>query len=75
MQQLLYASDTALHWAKKHARGFLKMYEPSMQQRASRVLELNRELHQAMARDQLRLHYQPIMSMTGALIGRPEPFL
>ncbi|MEQ1439027.1 EAL domain-containing protein [Fontimonas sp. SYSU GA230001] len=67
-EQLLYASDTALHWAKKHARGFLKIYESSMQQRASRVLELNRELHRAMASQQLRLHYQPIMTMTGARV-------
>lgn len=71
-EQLLYASDTALHWAKKHARGFLKMYEPSMHQRASRVLELNRELHQAMARDQLQLYYQPVMSMTGAQVHGVE---
>lgn len=67
-EQLLYASDTALHWAKKHARGFLKIYEPSMQQRASRVLELNRELHRAMANQQLRFHYQPIMTMSGARV-------
>ncbi len=64
-EELLYASDTALHWAKKNARGFLKIYQPEMQQQASRVLELSRELHGAMDRGELSFHYQPIVAMAG----------
>ncbi len=68
---LLQASDTALHWTKDHGRrGLLKMYEPAMQQIASSALEMNKDLHYAMDHEQLRLHYQPIVSLaTGKLLG------
>lgn len=63
-EQLLQACDTALHWAKEHGhRGFLKMYEPSMQEIASNALELNKDLHNALERGQLEFHYQPIVSL------------
>lgn len=63
-EQLLQAGDTALHWAKANARrGRLKMYDPAMQQVASNALELNKDLHRAFERDELELHYQPIVSL------------
>lgn len=63
-EQLLQAADSALHWAKEHGhRGLLKMYEPDMRQIASSTLELNKALHHAIERGQIKLHYQPIMSL------------
>jgi diguanylate cyclase (GGDEF)-like protein/PAS domain S-box-containing protein len=70
-ERLLQSSDTALHWVKDRGRrGLVKMYEPAMQQIASSALELSKELHYAVEHDQLKFHYQPIVSLAdGKLLG------
>lgn len=70
-EQLLQASDTALHWTKEHGRrGMLKMYEPDMHKIDSGLLELNKDLHRALNQHQLELHYQPIVSLAdNKLVG------
>lgn len=68
---LLRAADTALYRVKDESRGALRFFEASMdaQLQARRLLE--RELGQAIARDELQLFYQPIVN---ARTGEIETF-
>jgi len=68
--ELMQASATALHRAKARGHGNLQWFDPAMHQTASRFLELNKELHEALDQNQLELHYQPIVALaSGALLG------
>ena len=67
---LMRNADIALYRAKTAGRSGYCMFEPSMEadMQARRTMEL--ELDQALAGDQLALHYQPIFdSVTMALAG------
>jgi len=67
---LLQYSDAALHRAKLRDAGSLRLFDPTMYQSASDYLELSKALHRALERDELALHYQPIVSFkTGRLLG------
>lgn len=68
--ELLRQADTALYAAKDSARGGYALFHQSMQERAVRRLEVERELRVALERDQLKLVYQPIVaSDSGELVG------
>ena len=60
-QDLLKNADTALYGAKANGRGTSCFYEAAMNAalQARRVLEVG--LRQAIARDELELHYQPLV--------------
>ncbi len=67
---LMRNADIALYRAKSGGRSGYRMFKPSMQAevQARRTMEL--ELDQALACDQLELHYQPVFDMpTLALAG------
>lgn len=65
---LLRLADTALYQAKNEGRNRYSFFEPQM----NRALQLKRmveeDLRNAIARDQLLLHYQPQVSIDGASI-------
>ncbi|WID97467.1 EAL domain-containing protein [Bosea vestrisii] len=77
---LLRLADTALYQAKNEGRNRYSFFEPQM----NRALQLKRtveeDLRNAIARDQLLLHYQPQVSIDGssiigveALVRWPHP--
>lgn len=79
---LLRHADTAMYHAKAHGRNTYRFFTSSMNLAASRRLELEEQLHGALARGELQLHYQPLVAidsggMTGteALLRWSNPYL
>ena len=62
-------ADTALYRAKAEARGSALFFEADMSARLGESLALQNDLRSAAARDELLLHYQPQVRMSGETIG------
>ena len=60
---LLRNADLALYKAKTDGRGICRVYEPQMSLQIIMRREVERDLRQALARDQLVVHYQPLMDL------------
>jgi diguanylate cyclase (GGDEF)-like protein/PAS domain S-box-containing protein len=69
---LLRAADTALYEAKGQGKGRHETYQQTMNVRAWRRLQLESELRLALARDELRVHYQPIVELESGRITAVE---
>ncbi|MCJ2110539.1 EAL domain-containing protein [Methylobacterium sp. E-025] len=70
-ETLLRAADTALYRVKDEGRGAVRFFEASMDAQLQAVRQLEHELGGAIARDELRLFYQPIVN---ARTGEIETF-
>lgn len=69
-QALLRHADLALERCKARGRNSFCFYSAELQRAGAATLSLENDLAQAVARDQLRLHYQPQIAMeTGQLVG------
>ena len=60
---LLKNADLALHRAKTEGRGISRVYEPQMSLQIMLRREVERDLRHALAKDQLVIHYQPLMEI------------
>jgi diguanylate cyclase (GGDEF)-like protein/PAS domain S-box-containing protein len=68
--QLLRNADIAMYIAKQHGKAQWRIFEPAMHQSVYDRLELRRDLELAIERDELQVHYQPIVYLeTGAITG------
>lgn len=68
--ELMRSADLALSRAKTQRRGGFCFFEPEIDSRLRQRRELENELAQALIRNQLRLHYQPLFDATGlGLVG------
>jgi len=66
----LHAADTAMHYAKLWGKGKTVYYNPGMQTLVAERLQLETDLKQAIAEEQLHLNYQPIIDMqTGRVVS------
>jgi diguanylate cyclase len=61
---LLKNADTALYRAKADGRGTYRMFEPEMDARLQARRLLERDLREALAQQQLEVHYQPQAELT-----------
>lgn len=69
-EDLLRDADTAMYRAKARGEGRHEVFDKSMHEEAVRLLKIETDLRHAIERNELRLHYQPIMSLhTGLLAG------
>ncbi|WP_019567862.1 bifunctional diguanylate cyclase/phosphodiesterase [Thioalkalivibrio sp. ALMg13-2] len=67
---LLGNADAAMYEAKQRGRNGFRFYTKDLNARTFRHFELENELGQAIANDQLRLHYQPKIELeSGRIIG------
>jgi diguanylate cyclase (GGDEF)-like protein len=69
-EALILNSDLAMYEAKKAGKGRCQVFEPSMQAARQKSLDLEAHLRGAIDRDELILHYQPIVDLaTGVVTG------
>ena len=69
-EDFLRDADTAMYRAKALGEGRHQIFDKSMHEQAARLLKLETDLRRAIERKELRLHYQPIMSLhTGLVAG------
>jgi diguanylate cyclase (GGDEF)-like protein len=67
-EDLLRDADVAMYCAKAQGKGQYEVFDPVMQIRVRESLLLENDLRWAIAREELSLHYQPIMvASTGAI--------
>jgi diguanylate cyclase (GGDEF)-like protein len=68
-ESLLRDAEAALHHAKRDHKQRYRIYDPEMHASAVKRLSMEVELRQAIERDHLTLHYQPIHSLsTGKIV-------
>ena len=78
-QDLMRFADAAMYEAKRSGTGHFAMANAALIASADRQVELECELREALARDELQLNYQPVVSPDGvvvsaeALIRWPHP--
>ena len=70
--QLLRNADLAMYTAKVRGRGRCQVYEPEMHAAAVERLEVEADLRRAVERDELVVHYQPIVDVRTGRIGGVE---
>jgi diguanylate cyclase (GGDEF)-like protein len=66
---ILKMADLALYHAKAQGRNGYQFFEPAMLAETGKRRELEAELREAIARDQLELHFQPIIGMTNRTVS------
>jgi diguanylate cyclase (GGDEF)-like protein/PAS domain S-box-containing protein len=67
---LLRNADSAMYRAKEAGRNNYQLCTPGMNVRALKRMTLERELRRALGRDELVVHYQPLVNLgTGAIVG------
>jgi diguanylate cyclase (GGDEF)-like protein/PAS domain S-box-containing protein len=67
---LLRDADSAMYRAKENGRARFELFDEAMRERAMVRLDLENTLHRAIERDELLLHYQPLVEVdTGRVVG------
>jgi diguanylate cyclase (GGDEF)-like protein/PAS domain S-box-containing protein len=68
--ELLRDADIAMYRAKRRGRASSEIFDTSMHALATTRLKMETELRRALERHELRLHYQPVVSLeTGRIVG------
>ncbi|WP_421862346.1 EAL domain-containing protein [Motiliproteus sp.] len=67
--QLLQHADTALYRAKKLGRDRIARFEPALEQQAQELQQLESELRFALQKQELEVHYQPLVSLDCQVVG------
>ena len=69
-EDLLRDADMTMYRAKALGKGRLEVFDPTLHDRAMARLQLEIDLRRALERQELQLHYQPIVSFNnGRIIG------
>ncbi len=69
-ETLLKHADTAMYGAKQQGKNNYQFYTPTMNPEALEQLVLENNLHKALEREELLLHYQPQVDLdTGQIVG------
>jgi diguanylate cyclase (GGDEF)-like protein/PAS domain S-box-containing protein len=66
---LLANADAALYRAKAEARGTMRFFAPDMDKHLRERRALQHDLRSALARQEIKLHYQPQASIHGEITG------
>ncbi|MFM2058044.1 MAG: hypothetical protein RLY71_2429 [Pseudomonadota bacterium] len=68
-------ADLALYQAKEAGRGDFRFFEARLNDAAHQRLQLENELRHALARNELSLHYQPILALQDGRLAGAEALL
>jgi diguanylate cyclase (GGDEF)-like protein len=69
-EQVLRDADTAMYRAKARGRNCSALFDEAMRHEAQRLLRTESDLHRALERDQLVLHFQPVVDLAqGRITG------
>jgi len=71
-ESLIRNADAAMYHAKELGRANYQFFTEQMNQAASRRLSLENDLRRAISRDELRVHYQPIVELATGRIAAHE---
>ncbi len=70
VERLLRNADAAMYSAKARGKGHAQVFQPEMLRAARRRIRIENELVEALARDELEAHYQPIVDLSSRhLVG------
>ncbi|MGQ0649415.1 MAG: putative bifunctional diguanylate cyclase/phosphodiesterase [Gemmatimonadaceae bacterium] len=72
---LMHDADVALYHAKTRGKGRWTRFDPSMHDAAAERRTLKSDLRRALARNELEVHYQPIVSLVTGRIDKVEALL
>ncbi|MBF0109431.1 MAG: EAL domain-containing protein [Magnetococcales bacterium] len=75
LETLLKNADTAMYRAKTEGRNAYRFFTPDMHAEALERMELEKDLHRALERNELQIHYQPIVDLKSGTIIGAESFL
>lgn len=68
-EELLKQADLAMYQAKDAGRNTVRFFDPQMQLAVLERIALERELEEAIGREQFVLHYQPLIAIDDNIIG------
>ncbi len=68
-EDVLRDADTAMYRAKASGRARHALFDTVMHARAVQQLQIERDLRRAVERHEMRVHYQPIVSLASGRIG------
>ena len=74
-EEMLRAADIAMYRAKTDGKARYTVFNTTMAAPAVERLELESDLRQAIARGELRLHYQPIVELSTGRVSEVEALL
>ena len=74
-EELLRDADTAMYRAKDLGRSRHAVFHPTMHAHARARLQLETDLRRALEREELRLRYQPVVSLSSGQIGGCEALI
>ena len=70
VEELMKAADAAMYEAKNKGRTNYQFFTPELNSAAQQRLIVSKQLRQAFSRDELTVHYQPLVNIdTGAIAG------
>tara|TARA_R110002096_G_scaffold205810_4_gene391873 strand:+ start:2283 stop:5171 length:2889 start_codon:yes stop_codon:yes gene_type:complete len=72
---LLKEAEIAMYRAKRLGKARVEIFEPAMRQEADNRLPIESDLRRAIERDELKLFYQPIMSLKDGRVAGFEALL
>ncbi len=71
-EDLIRCADLAMYQAKRNGKGRYETFEPAMQDRLMRTLDLDADLRRAVERAEFVLHYQPILDLADGRVSAVE---